>query len=364
MKKKTAIVIVVLAVLAALLAGGGIWLSKRWDENKPYASYNMKKYIKLGKYTDLEGDFVQADLSGERIQELTTLYFRASDVSILAEDPAKETVQKGDFVRIGFEATVPGVSEHVEEGLRREKWELEIGRNNFIPGFDEQFIGREKGEEFEFKLKFPADHFEAELAGKEGTFLCIVHAIGKMEINDERAKGLKTPDGAGLFTELEELHTYLKDELVRQAAASNEEILRETAFATARVLKFPEREQEFYLGVLEKKAQANGKTSEEYLAGVNYKGGVKGYAEEIKSDIERELFLFAVAKEEGLGVTTKEFNDYMQTLRGGNAEVTNAQIYETHGSRGEIIRSMTTGKAMKFLVENAKNYPKQGAAAG
>jgi len=363
MKKKTKIFLAVLLVLAVALAGGGIWLSKRWDENKPYASYNMKKYIQLGEYTGLEGEFTEADLSDKRIEELTELYFKASGVSILKEDAAKETVQKGDFVNIGFEATVPDISEHTAEGLRRDKWEQEVGTNPFIPGFDEQLIGHGREEEFEFKLKFPADHFNAELAGKEGTFLCVVHAIGTMDISDERATALKTPDGRGMFQSLEELQTYLKEELVRKAVISNEETLRDIAFENAKVLQFPERELEFYLGLLEKKAQANGKTSEEYLAGINYEGGVEGYAEEIKGAIERELFMFAVAEEEGLRVTSKEFDSYIETLRGGDANVTNAQIYETHGSRGEIIRAMTAGKVAEFLAEHAKNYPKQAAAA-
>jgi len=43
--------------------------------------------------------------------------------------------------------------------------------------------------------------------------------------------------------------------------------------------------------------------------------------------------------------------------------MTNAQIYEKHGARGVIIRSMTAGKVMKYLTENAANYPKQEAAA-
>jgi len=361
MKKKTVIVIIVLAVLTAALVGGGIWLSLRWNENKPYASYSMKKYIQLGNYTELEGEFTQADLSDERIKELTKLYFTANVVSLLKEEKAKETVQKGDFVSIGFEATAPDISERVSNGLRRENWELEVGLNTFVPGFDEQLIGRKKGEEFEFKLKFPADYHEAELAGKEGAFLCIIHAIGTMEINDERAKEVKRTDNSGYFTSLKELQTYLKEELMRQTNKGNERMLLDLAYGNAKVLRFPEKELTYYLGLLAKKAKANGKNSEEYLAGINYEGGVEGYKAEIKGEIERELFMFAVAEEEGLQVTAEEFNGYMETLRGGDASMTDAQIYEMRGTKGTILRSITAGKVMQFLAEHAKNYPKQAA---
>ena len=360
-KKKIFIVIIVLVVLAALLAGGGIWLSSRWNENKPYASYNMSKYIRLGEYKGLECDFEQVDLSDTRIRELTKLYFTASGVSLLEEDEAKETIQKGDFVRIGFEATAPDISERVVNGLRRENWELEIGLSTFIPGFDEQLIGRGRDEEFEFKLKFPADYFEAELAGKEGTFRCVVHAIGTLDLSDVRVQSLKTPDGMGVFMSVEEMTSYLKEELTRQAADANERLLLDAAFENAKVLQFPERELTYYLENLETKAQANGQTSEEYLAGVGYENGLEGYKEELKGDIERELFLFAVAEKEGLLVTTEEFNSYLETLRGGDVNVTNAQLYEQHGARGMIIRSMTTGKVREFIKEQAKNYPKQEA---
>ena len=363
MKKKAMAVVGVLVVLAAALAAGGFWLSSRWNENRPYASYKLNEYIQLGEYTGLEGEFVQADLSDERIKELTRRYFMASSVSILEEDASRETVQKGDFVRIGFEATAPDISEYVENGLRRESWELEVGKDTLFPGFDEHLVGRVKEEEFEFKLKFPEDFYEAELAGKEGAFLCVVHAIGKLDISDARARELKTPDGMGMFTSLEELQTYLKEELARQAAAENERTLLDIAFGNARVLRFPEKELEYYLESLEKKAQANGMTSAEYLASIRYEGGLEGYTEEIRGDIERELFLFAVAEKEGLRVTSREFRGYMEVLRGGDASMTNAQIYEKHGARGVIIRSMTAGKVMKYLTENAANYPKQEAAA-
>ena len=358
MKKKTVIVIAVILVLAAVLAGAGIWASSQWNEDKPYASYKMDQYIQLGKYKGLEGEFAQADLSAEKIEELTRLYFTANSVSILKEDAAKETVQKGDFVSIGFEGTAPEISEHVENGLRREKWELEVGLNTFIPGFDEQLIGHGREEEFEFKLKFPSDYFETELAGKEGSFLCVVHAIGTIEINDERAKELKTPDGRGMFLSLKELQTYLKEELVRQLNAGNERMLLDIAFKNAKVLQFPERESAYYLELLDKKTKANGKTTEGYLAEVNFEGGIEAYKEKIKGEIERELFLFAVAKEEGLQVTKKELNAYMEALRGGDASVTNAQIYETHGSKGTIIRSITAAKVIDFFAEHAVNYPK------
>lgn len=361
MKKKTMAVIGVLVVLAAGLTAGGFWLATRWNENKPYASYKMDEYIKLGKYTDLEAEFTQPDVSAERILELTKRYFMASDVSILKEDEGKKTVQAGDFVQIGFEGEVPGVSEHIQEGLRRAKWELEIGRETFIPGFDEQLIGRPKSEEpFEFKLKYPADFYEPELAGKECTFTCVVHAIGALDITDERAKELQTPDGMGLFQTVEELQTFLKEELTRQAKAENEKLLLEAAFANAKVLRFPDEELTYCLESIDEKAEEAGQTAEEYIAAHGYTGGMEQYTQEVRGEIERELFMFAVAKKEGLLVTTQEFRGYLETLRGGDETMTNQAIYEQYGKRGAIIRTVTRAKVIQFLAKHAKGYPNLG----
>src|SRR5690625_5335288 len=60
---------------------------------------------------------------------------------------------------------------------------LEIGAQQFIPGFEEQLVGKESGEETEIKVTFPEDYQAEELAGKEATFNEKIHEIKEKDID-------------------------------------------------------------------------------------------------------------------------------------------------------------------------------------
>jgi len=339
MKKKAMIGIVALVVLAAL-AAGGYWLATRWDENRPYASYRLEDYVALGEYTGLEAEYgEQPDFSEERMREITKSYFSACGISIMKDNAGKTVVEDGDFVRIAFLGTAPDISDRVAEGLARETWELEVGKETFIPGFDEQLIGREISEEsFKFQLKFPEDYFEAELSGKKGTFECVLQAIGKVDISDMRVQQLPAPRDREGFQSLEDLHGFFRVEMAKQAMERNELALLEAAFKNATVKRFPQRELSYYKAYL------------------NEKGGDFD-EEELKDNIEREMFLFAVAEKEGMLVKSREYKDYFDSLRDANDLLTDEELYEVYGTRGLIIRGMVKGKVMKFLIGKAVDYP-------
>jgi len=102
----------------------------------------------------------------------------------------KRTVKDGDMTVIDFEGFVDGVA---FDGGKAEKFNLKIGSNKFIPGFEEQIIGMKYEEEKTITVTFPADYQSADLAGKETEFKVTLHEIQEQvaaELNDELAKKL------------------------------------------------------------------------------------------------------------------------------------------------------------------------------
>lgn len=102
----------------------------------------------------------------------------------------KRMVRDGDMTLIDFEGFVDGTA---FEGGKAEKFNLKIGSNQFIPGFEEQIIGMKYEEEKDVVVTFPAEYQSTELAGKEATFKVTLHEIQEqteVEINDELAKKL------------------------------------------------------------------------------------------------------------------------------------------------------------------------------
>lgn len=118
--------------------------------------------------------------------------------------------EKGDVVTINFKGFVDG---EAFEGGEAEDVELEIGKGQFIPGFEDQIIGHKSGEDFEIKVTFPKEYHAEKLAGKEAVFESKLSKIQKKElpaIDDEFVKDISE------FNTLEEYKKDLKEKLVKE----------------------------------------------------------------------------------------------------------------------------------------------------
>ncbi|MDP1619527.1 MAG: trigger factor, partial [bacterium] len=108
-------------------------------------------------------------------------------------------VAKNDSAEIDFSVSVDG---KVIEGGESKNHPLVIGRGVFIPGFEDNLIGMQAGEEKEFELAFPADYHKKDLAGKNATFKVKVNLVQERQtpaVDDDFAKSL------GSFENLEAL---------------------------------------------------------------------------------------------------------------------------------------------------------------
>ncbi len=102
----------------------------------------------------------------------------------------KRAVQNGDVALIDFEGFLDGVA---FPGGKGEGHPLEIGSNQFIPGFEEQIIGKNAGDEFTISVKFPEEYNAPNLAGKQTDFKIKLHEIQEkvaQEVDDEFAKSM------------------------------------------------------------------------------------------------------------------------------------------------------------------------------
>ena len=164
--------------------------------------------VTLGQYKGLsaEKDEVKvtaADVN-ERLKQLSDRNTRLVSV----EREAKE----GDTAVIDFEGFLDGVA---FEGGKGEKFPLELGSGSFIPGFEDQIVGKNIGEEFDVNVTFP-EHYQAEnLAGKPAVFKCKLHELkGKElpELDDEFVKDVSE------FDTLDEYKADIRSRLEKAAA--------------------------------------------------------------------------------------------------------------------------------------------------
>jgi trigger factor len=149
---------------------------------------------------DLMPDFEVADVSKMKVEKLVADVTDADveeAVTKLAEQTrsfspreANEKAHDGDSVKMDFVGRVDG-----EEfpGGKAEDFNLVLGSNQLIPGFEEQLVGAKAGDTLDVKVTFPADYPEAKLAGKDSVFAVTVKEVSKpapVEVNDEMAAKL------------------------------------------------------------------------------------------------------------------------------------------------------------------------------
>ena len=168
-----------------------------------------KPEAELGKYKGIEIPKIEYNVSDEDINHELEHMQEHNSRLISIDDRA---VKKGDIATIDFEGFVDGKS---FEGGKAENYDIELGSNTFIPGFEDQIVGMKIDEEKDVNVKFPDEYFSKELAGKDATFKVKLYEIKKKELpklDDEFAKDVSE------FDTLDELKEDLRKKLEKQNA--------------------------------------------------------------------------------------------------------------------------------------------------
>ncbi len=109
---------------------------------------------------------------------------------------AKRGAKDGDIVVIDFDGRTADDNVH-QDGMKAEGHQLRLGSGQFIPGFEDQLIGKKAGETVEVKVGFPENYGAKELAGRDAIFDVTIHEIkeqGEAKIDDAFAKSLGMED--------------------------------------------------------------------------------------------------------------------------------------------------------------------------
>ena len=133
---------------------------------------NIFRFVTLGNYKGIEFNSIMP----EEVTETDIDEFIAEHLMVgaAAHEITDRAVLHGDHVLISYEGFIDG---DLFQGGSDEDTFLEIGSETFIPGFEEQIIGRYAGEHFEIDVVFPDDYRVRELAGREAVFAVSLHSI-------------------------------------------------------------------------------------------------------------------------------------------------------------------------------------------
>ena len=191
----------------------------------------LKPEVKLGKYKGLGVKKDKVSVSKEEVEhEIEHLRSHYTE-NVVKE---KGSVESGDIAVIDFEGFKDGVA---FAGGKGENYSLEIGSNTFIPGFEDQVIGMNVGEEKDINVKFPDDYHAEDLKGAPVVF--------KVKVNEIKVKRVPELD-ADFFEDLgmegidskESLEKQMKENIkVRKEADADNKYIDELLEAASKNVK-------------------------------------------------------------------------------------------------------------------------------
>lgn len=168
----------------------------------------VRPEVKLGTYKGVEVVQNPVKIGAKEVNAEIEKKRQSQARFVTVEDRASK---KGDTAVIDFEGFTDGKA---FKGGKGENYDLELGSNSFIPGFEDQLIGKKAGEEVDVNVTFPAEYHEASLAGKPALFKVTIHEIKVKEVpelNDDFAKDVSE------FDTLKDYKADIKKNLTKQA---------------------------------------------------------------------------------------------------------------------------------------------------
>lgn len=272
-------------------------------------------------------------------------------------------VKEGDQVNINYSGSIDGV---VFDGGTAENQTLNIGSNTFIPGFEEQLIGKKAGEEFDIKVTFPEEYHAKDLAGKEATFAVVLNEVKEKELpelDDEFAKDMSDFDTldeyrADLRKKMEEYNDERAKREMRNAVL--EALVEKNQFAVPKAMV--DRQIQNAIADMRHRLSHQGMSLEDYLGFTG--SDMAQFEEQIRPDAEKrvraDLLLEQIVKNEEISATEKEIDEEIEALA-KNVQKTVEETKELLSERDmEAIKNdMAMSKAIQFLLDEAKMLAKK-----
>lgn len=320
------------------------------------AEVTVKPEVKLGEYKGLKVPAQDTEVTAEDVnEELKKLQERYAELAVKEDGPA----ELGDTVVLDFEGFVDG---EAFEGGKSENYSLELGSNQFIPGFEDQLAGIQSGEEKDIQVKFPEDYHAEELKGKDATFKVKVHEIKAKhlpELDDEFAKDVDE-EAETLDALKEKLEKQLKEKKESSAKAATQDALVEQVTANAEI-DLPEvmvdNELDRMVREFEQQIQAQGLSMDLYyqFSGTDQNGLRDQMKEEAEKRVRANLTLEAIADAENLEATDADVDQEIENMASmyGLAADQMRQMLDLQGGADALKGDLRIRKALDFLVENS-----------
>jgi len=311
----------------------------------------VKPEVKVSEYKGLKANRDAVEITDEAVDtEINRVRERNARVIEITDRAAK----LGDEVVFDFDGYCDGVQ---FDGGKAEKYTLKLGSGQFIPGFEDQIVDKNIGENFDVNVTFPEDYQEASLAGKAATFKCLIHNIKENELpefNDEFVKDVSEFDTVDEYKA--DVKARLEKDANKAADVKVDEQLMEALVANLEG-EIPEcmfeNEVENCIADYENRLRYQGLSLDMFM---KYTGQTidtlkTQFRPQAEKQVKTRLALEYVAKTEGLTATEEDINEeYKKIAEGYGIEI--EKVKEAIKDDA-VSADVVVGKAVLFIRDNA-----------
>ncbi len=318
------------------------------------ATVTVKPDFELGEYKGIEVKKIEYNVTEEDINEKIKEMQQKNSRLVTVED---RPVQQGDIIEFAFEGFVDG---EPFEGGKAENYQLEIGSGQFIPGFEDQLVGKNIAEEAEVNVSFPEDYNAENLAGKPALFKVKVNQIQFKElpeIDDEFAKDVSE------FDTIEELKADVRSKLEEEAKTKEKNETQSAVLdkiAEGLEIDIPEVMIESQISNMmqdfDMRLKSQGMDLEKYMqmTGMQIENFKEQFKDQAQKQVKTTLILEKITKLENIEVTDQDVEAHIEEMS-KNYNMDADKIKQMLGQQVEGIKDdLAMQKTVDMLVENAK----------
>lgn len=309
--------------------------------------------VAVSEYKGLEAAKETPVVTEEDIQQQMNVYIQRATTT----ETVDRAAENGDTAVIDFEGFVDGVA---FEGGKGEKHPLKLGSGQFIPGFEDQLVGKKAGENVDVTVTFPEEYHAEDLKGKEAVFKCFVHEVQAEvvpELDDEFAKDVSE------FETLAELKADIEAKILENKTAAAEHDFEQALINKLIENMTADIPDAMYENALDNivndfgmrvQQQSQGQmTLEQYMQmmGMDQDGFRGMFREQAEQQVKTRLALTKVAEMEGIEITDEILD----------AEY--AKMAEQYGMEADKIKMFIPADVVKgdLMVEKALEAVKAAA---
>jgi len=308
--------------------------------------------VTLGDYKNLKAKKAKVSVTEKEIDEI----IERMRAGFAEKKEVKRAAKDGDEVVIDFVGKKDGVA---FDGGTATDYNLTLGSNSFIPGFESGIVGKKIGETFDLELEFPKTYHVADLKGAKVVFTTTLKAIKEVvlpEVNDEFAAK------AGPFKTVAELKADIKRELTTQKEREATDKLKDALvdeLITLSTIPVPEILLKDQSESIERDMQQNlmyqGLTVEQYLDSQGFESKEKWLEAEVKpaatKRVQAGLLLAELSKVLNIQASEKDLDDHVALYKKQYANNPRmVEQFDQPEARRDIANRLLTEKTVDQLV--------------